>query len=140
MPLKNHRLGVTLLSLACGAGLLAGAPGGRAEGYGAGRPDRPQLTREQQLKMITVQRTLLQRHHEGRLAILDNDERCLRASADDRAAQACHQQEREALKRLKDEMRTQARALRQQFNLPEPPERRMRLQRQGDAGERPGTL
>ena len=140
MPLKNPRLGLALLSLAWGAGLLAGAPGGRAEGSWPDRPDRPQLTREQQLKMITVQRTLLQRHQEGRLAILDNDERCLKASADDRAAQACHQQEREALKRLRDEMRSQARVLRQQFNLPEPPERRMRLLRQGDASEGAGTL
>jgi hypothetical protein len=136
MPLKNPRLGIALLSLACGAGLLAGAPGESKPD----RPDRPQLSREQQLKMISVQRTLLQREHDGRLAILDNDERCLKASADESAAKACHQQEREALKRLRDDIRSQARALRQQFNLPEPPERRMRLQRQGDAGEGPGTL
>ena len=141
MPSLKPPLGVALLSLAWGAGLLAGAPGVRAEGpWSADRPDRPQLTREQQLKMISVQRTLLQRHQEGRLAILDNDERCLKAAADDKAAQACHQQEREALKRLRDDMRAQARALRQQFNLPEPPERRMRLLRQGGASEGPGTL
>ncbi|MCF8133031.1 MAG: hypothetical protein VKM68_06230 [Cyanobacteriota bacterium] len=140
MPLINLRLTGALLALACGSGLLAGTVPGRAEGYGPGRPDRPQLSREQQLKMISVQRTLLQRHHDGRLAILDNDERCLKAAADDRAAQACQQQEREALKRLRDDMRAQARTLRQQFNLPEPPERRMRLLDRGGASEGPGTL
>lgn len=126
--------------MAWGAALLAGAPGVQAQGPWSDRPDRPQLTREQQLKMISVQRTLLQRHQEGRLAILDNDERCLKAAADDRAAQACRQQEREALKRLRDDMRAQARALRQQFNLPEPPERRKQLLRQGGSGEAPGNL
>ena len=130
-------LAVALMSLTWGTCLLAGAPSVRAK---PDRPDRPQLSREQQLKMISVQRTLLQRHQEGRLAILDNDERCLKAAADDKAAQACHQQEREALKRLRDDMRAQARSLRQQFNLPEPPEQRMRLLRQGDASEGPGTL
>ena len=90
--------------------------------------------------MISIQRTLLQRHQEGRLSILDNDERCLKAAANDKAAQACQQQEREALKRLRDDMRAQARALRQQFNLPEPPERRMRLLDRGGASEGPGTL
>ena len=135
------RLGVALLAMAWGAGLLAIAPGVRAQGpWSADRPDRPQLTREQQLKMISVQRTLLQRHQAGRLAILDNDERCLKAAADDKAAQACQQQEREALKRLRDDMRAQARALRQQFNLPEPPERRKQLLRQGGSGEAPGNL
>jgi hypothetical protein len=140
MALINHRPAGALLALACGSGLLAGAVPARAEGFGPGKPDRPQLSREQQLKMISVQRTLLQRHHEGRLSILDNDERCLKAASDDRAAQACQQQERQALKRLRDDMRAQAKALRRQFNLPEPPERRMRLLDRGGASEGPGTL
>lgn len=140
MPLMNPRLTGALLALACGSGLLAGGPESWAQGARPQRPDRPQLTRDQQLKMIGVQRTLLQRHHDGRLAILDNDERCLKAAADDRAAQACQQQEREALKRLRDDMRALARTLRQQFNLPEPPERRMRLLDRGGASEGPGTL
>ncbi|MEN9878089.1 MAG: hypothetical protein RLZZ158_1128 [Cyanobacteriota bacterium] len=95
--------------------------------------ERPTFTKEQQQNLFKLRASIEQKSHAGRIAILQEAERCVGSAQTSTALKTCEQGEREARKKLREQLRTEAEQLRSQYGLPKPP--------QGPWGQhRPGSM
>lgn len=95
--------------------------------------ERPTFTKEQLQNLFKLRSTIEQKSHAGRIAILQEAERCVTAAQTPPALKACEQGEREAHQKLRNQLRTEAEQLGSQYGLPKPP--------QGPWGQhRPGSM
>ena len=75
--------------------------------------ERPQLSKEQQLRLFELRRSMEQKSHQGRIAILQSAERCVSNANTPASFKACEAQERQARMDLREQLRSEARQLRQ---------------------------
>ncbi len=87
-------------------------------------PARPQLTEKQKSELFTARRDMALRTHAAQIAILQKGQRCVTASRDLEAFQACRKEEWQAQRSLMASNREEARAVYQRLGLPVPEPRR----------------
>jgi hypothetical protein len=84
---------------------------------------RPNLSETQRQDLFLKRRSLEQRSHAGRIAILQEADRCISAAQTREAFKACEQKEQQARQQLRGQLRAEADQVRAQFGLPPRPER-----------------
>jgi hypothetical protein len=92
--------------------------------------ESPQLSKEQRLRLFELRRSMEQKSHQGRITILQSAERCVSSASTPENFKACEAQERQARMGLREQLRSEAQQLRQQYGLPEMPKRKEWQQRQ----------
>ncbi|MGB7563119.1 MAG: hypothetical protein WBM08_00040 [Prochlorococcaceae cyanobacterium] len=84
---------------------------------------KPNLSETQRQELSQKRRSLEQRSHAGRIAILQEADRCITAAQTREAIKACEQKEQQARQQLRGQLRAEAAQVRAQFGLPPRPER-----------------
>jgi hypothetical protein len=93
----------------------------------------PRLSETQRQELFQRRRAIEQKSHAGRIAILQDADRCISAAQNREAFRACEQKEQQARRQLRSQLRAEAEQIRAQFGLPQRPEGG-RKQRQGAGG------
>jgi len=97
--------------------------------------ERPTFTKEQLQNLFKLRASIEQKSHAGRIAILQEAQRCVAAAQTPTALKACEQAEREAHQKLRQQLRTEAEQLRSQYGLPKPPQGPWGQQHQGSMAQ-----
>ena len=94
-----------------------------AQGGSPATQTRPNLSETQRQELFQKRKSLEQRSHAGRIAILQEADRCITAAQTREAFKACEQKEQQARQQLRGQLRAEAAQVRAQFGLPPRPER-----------------
>jgi hypothetical protein len=85
------------------------------------RPETLNLTPAQRQQLFESRRALEKKSHAGRIAILQEADRCITAATDAQGYRQCEQKEQQARQELRTNLRTELQAMRSQFGLPAKP-------------------
>jgi hypothetical protein len=82
-------------------------------------PLQARLSDSQRQQLFEARRTLEKRSHAGRIAILQEADRCITAATSPQSYRLCEQQEQQARQALRASLKAERQAMRRQFGLPE---------------------
>jgi len=84
-------------------------------------PFQARLSQSQRQQLFESRRALEKKSHAGRIAILQEADRCITAATDAQGYRQCEQKEQQARQELRTNLRTELQAMRSQFGLPAKP-------------------